>query len=59
MFQTKYDAEAKEWRGCDLPPLYNPKISLARLILNSLTTFGPKIAQVHGKIPNKKVIKRI
>lgn len=54
MFQTKYDEGSKEWRGCDLPPLYNPKVSLARILLNSLTIYGPKIAQVCKKKLNKK-----
>lgn len=50
MFQTKYNKDIKEWSGCDRPPLYNPKVSLAHVLLDTLNTFGPKIAQVHIKI---------
>ncbi|XP_055308228.1 probable 4-coumarate--CoA ligase 1, partial [Sitodiplosis mosellana] len=46
MFKTQYDNEAKLWRGRDQLPLYNPKISLAQVILKSCINFGPKIAQV-------------
>lgn len=43
---TKFDAEAKIWSGRDVLPLYNPKVSLAQVILGTLKVFGPKIAQV-------------
>lgn len=46
MYQTKYDEKAKEWRGFDLPPLYNPKVSLAQVLLDALTIYRSKIAQV-------------
>lgn len=46
MFSTSYDEENKLWSGPDVMPLYNPKISLAAVALNSMKNFGPKIAQV-------------
>lgn len=46
MFQTQYDKEAKLWRGRDLLSVYNPKISLAQVILKACINNGPKIAQV-------------
>lgn len=46
MFSTIYNKKDKSWHGNDIPPLYNPEISLAQALLNSLTVFGPKIAQV-------------
>lgn len=46
LFSSKYNKEKKEWYGREIPPLYNPKISIAQVILNSLTAHGPKIAQV-------------
>lgn len=49
MLRTKYDEKIKEWNGCDLPPVYNPKISLAQILLDTLMTYGSKIAQVLNK----------
>lgn len=46
MFQTKYDKEAKLWRGRDCVPLFNPKISIAQVVLKACVNYGPKIAQV-------------
>ncbi|XP_055297301.1 uncharacterized protein LOC129565940 [Sitodiplosis mosellana] len=47
MSPTKYDADAKEWSGCDLPPVYNPEVSLAQVLLDALTAYGSKIAQIN------------
>lgn len=57
MFQTQYDKEAKLWRGRDLLPIYNPKISLAQVILKACINNGPKIAQV-TKDHNKSLIRK-
>lgn len=46
MFTTNYDETNKLWSGLDIPPMYNPKISLAQVMLNALKTYGSKIAQV-------------
>lgn len=47
MFTTSYDEEEKLWSGPNVTPLYNPKISLAAVVLDSMGNFGPKIAQVN------------
>lgn len=44
--RTVYDEKNKLWKGEDVPPLYNPEISLGQVLLKALTIFGPKIAQV-------------
>lgn len=46
MYRTKYNEKLKVWSGRDLPPLYNPKVSLAQVVLDALTAYGSKIAQV-------------
>lgn len=46
MFSTIYNEKGKIWYGNDIPPLFNPKISLAQALLNSMTNYGPKVAQV-------------
>ena len=46
MFSTQYDKDLKLWSGHDIPPFFNPKISLAQVLLDSMTKFGSKIAQV-------------
>lgn len=46
MFSTKFDESTKLWSGREVPPLYNPKISVAQVILDKLDTYGPNIAQV-------------
>lgn len=46
MFSTTYNKEEKLWHGDDIPSLLNPDISLAQALLNAMTNFGPKIAQV-------------
>lgn len=50
MFQTQFDKETKLWRGRDLLPVFNPKISLAQVILRACINNGPKIAQVTIKL---------
>lgn len=46
MFSTTYNEEKKQFYGPDLPPLYNPQISVAQALLNSMSIFGSKLAQV-------------
>lgn len=46
MFCTQYNKEAKLWSGLNIPPLYNPKLSLAQAILKACEVHGSKIAQV-------------
>lgn len=50
MFGTTFDKKTKLWRGPDILPLYNPKVSIAQVLLNAMTTYGPKIAQVSPQI---------
>lgn len=50
MFKTTYDKDSKVWSGCDILPLYNPKISVAQVLLSALSTHGSRIAQVHRDI---------
>lgn len=47
MYKTIYDEENKLWKGVDVPDLYNPKISLAQVILRDCKHHGTKIAQVN------------
>lgn len=47
MYSTFYASELKIWKGPNILPLYNPKISLAQVLLSALTTYGPKVAQVY------------
>lgn len=49
MFSTKFDKETKVWSGKSVLPTFNPKISVAQVILASLNTYGSKIAQVTKK----------
>lgn len=46
MFSSTYDEETKLWHGPDIPPVYNPFVSIAQVMLNSMSIFGSKIAQV-------------
>lgn len=48
MFSTTFKQE-KLWCGRDIPPLYNPKISVAQVLFNAMAKYGPKIAQVKSK----------
>lgn len=47
MYKTVFDKENKLWKGYDVPPLYNPEISIAQVLLKAMTTNGTKIAQVN------------
>lgn len=47
MFTSKFDEENQVWSGRGDLPLYNPEISVAQLMLNSMEIYGPKIAQVY------------
>lgn len=46
MFSTTFKQE-KLWCGLDIPPLYNPNISLAQVLFNAMAKYGTKIAQVN------------
>lgn len=48
MFSTKFDKEKKLWSGREVIPTYNPKISIAQVILDTLNIYDSKIAQVHA-----------
>lgn len=54
MFLTQFNEPEKLWYGPDIPPLFNPNINLAQALLNSMSIFGSKVAQVNKK--NQKVI---
>lgn len=47
MYKTIFDKENKLWKGHDVQPLYNPQISIAQVLLNSMKVNGAKIAQVN------------
>lgn len=47
MYSTTYNKEEKLWYGANIPPLYNPKVSIGQVLLNSMSMFGSKIAQVN------------
>ncbi|XP_031623989.1 probable 4-coumarate--CoA ligase 1 [Contarinia nasturtii] len=46
MYKTYFDKDTKLWKGRNSPPLYNPKISLARVVLRTCLNLGPKVAQI-------------
>ncbi|XP_037037635.1 4-coumarate--CoA ligase-like 7 [Bradysia coprophila] len=46
MFRTEYDEKEKLWSGLNIPPLYNPKISIAQVLLRALAKNGPKLSQI-------------
>ena len=46
MYRTYFDEKAKLWSGCNIPPLYNPKISIGQLVLKSMRSYSSKVAQV-------------
>lgn len=46
MFQTTFDEVEKLWSGAAVPPLYNPKISVAQVLLRTMELQPQKIAQV-------------
>lgn len=46
MNSTFYDKEAKLWYGRDIPPLYNPEISVAQALIRAMIKCSPQIAQV-------------
>lgn len=48
MFSTTFKEE-KLWCGRDIPPLYNPNISLAQVLFNAMEKYGRKTAQVNSK----------
>lgn len=50
MFSANLNKEENLWRGLDIPPLYHPQISIAQVVLNAMTTFGSKVAQVLIKL---------
>lgn len=53
MVSTFYNEKEKLWYGPNKPPLYNPDISLAQALLNSMANFGPKIAQINDTSGNQ------
>lgn len=46
MSQTIYDEKRQQWHGLEKRPLYNPEATLGGVLLKSMQTFGPNIAQV-------------
>lgn len=49
MFSTTFNNQEKLWCGRDIPPLYNPNISLAQVLFNAMAKYGTKTAQVNSK----------
>lgn len=59
MFSTKFDKETQVWSGKAVLPTFNPKVSVAQVILATLSTYGSKIAQVTKKyIKNSMQLKK-
>lgn len=52
MYSTRFNEAEKLWYGPDVLPLYNPSVNLAQALLNSMSIFGSKIAQVSGTNEN-------
>ncbi len=46
MYKTIFDKNNKLWKGHDVPPLYNPEISIAQVLLKAMKINGTEIAQV-------------
>ncbi|KAG4069747.1 hypothetical protein HA402_003188 [Bradysia odoriphaga] len=46
MYKTIFEKDEKLWKGYDIPPLYNPTISIAQVLLNAMKINGPKVAQI-------------
>lgn len=59
MFFTKYDAENKLWKGNEVTPLYNPKVSIGEVILKALAVNGPKITQVSNPLRQNNIGNKI
>lgn len=50
MFSTQYNKDTKLWTGLDVPSVFNPKISLAQVVLKACEVYGSEIAQVSNGI---------
>lgn len=50
MFSTQYNKDTKLWTGLDVPSVFNPKISIAQVVLKACEVYGSKIAQVSNII---------
>lgn len=46
MFSTKFNEASKLWSGVDIPPIHNPNINCAHVLLKSMKQYGSKVAQV-------------
>lgn len=46
MLSTKFDATAKLWKGKNVTPFYNPKVSVGQVVLRALAVNGSKVSQV-------------
>ena len=49
MFCTKFDKDAKLWRGRDVPQIYDSNTSIAQVLLEKMKTNWSRIAQVYYK----------
>lgn len=45
-FDTNYDEEENIWKGKEIPPIFNPNISLGQIILWKLERNRYKVGQV-------------
>lgn len=50
MLSTKFDSKNKLWKGNEITPIYNAKVSLGQVILKVLEVNGPKFSQVLKQI---------
>lgn len=47
MYKVKFNEQEKVWSGLDFPPLYNTKVSVGRVILDTLERNPKKVLQVN------------
>ncbi|XP_055325950.1 uncharacterized protein LOC129579797 isoform X2 [Sitodiplosis mosellana] len=48
MFSTKFDEATKLWSGVTVPPIYNPNVNCAHVLLSSMKVHGSKFAQINA-----------
>lgn len=46
MFRAKFDEKTKEWSSLNVAPVFDPRISVANILLRSMCVNGSKVAQV-------------
>lgn len=57
MFHGKFDKKNQIWDGRDIPPVFNPHISLGNILLKSLALNRSRVAQVNITKITRKIAK--